>query len=293
MKAGTTTLYRDLMDNPAVFMSAEKEPGNLMSDVVCAAEGRRDYAQQFRRAEPDQICGEATTGYTKLPDVTGVPRRARRVLGENLKVIYLVREPVSRIISQHHHERSSGRIGCGILEAVRTCPRYINYSRYAMQIKPWLEELGPDHVLIIRFETYVNDRRGAITAVSQFLGVEPTCHQIAADTVYNKSEGKPLPKGSLGRIRASFLYRSMVRPMLRPRAREMLRTFLLPKSPRARELPSDETVRYIIERVVEDAEQLRAIMNRDAPLWDFEELLRRYDPSPQLPGHAPRETAES
>ena len=73
----------------------------------------------------------------------------------------------------------------------------------------------------------------------------------------------------------------------------MLRTFLLPKSPRARELPSGETVRYIIERIVEDAEQLRAIMNRDAPLWDFEELLRRYDPSPQLPGHAPRETAES
>ena len=277
MKAGTTSLYRDMLVNSAVFMPTEKEPADLLTDGVRTPAGRRAYARHFERAKPDQICGEASTGYTKLPDLPGVPERAMRVLGDRLKVIYVVREPVSRIISQHHHERISGKIACGIDEAVRRYSRFVDYSRYAMQITPWLETLGPQQALIVHFETYVKDRLETVATVSRFLGIEPNCDPIRADVAYNRSEGKPVPKGPLARVRTNPLYRSLVRPMLSASAREKLRTILLPKSSRHSDTPSLETVRYISDQVEDDAQRLRVIMGRDTPLWDLNEILRRYD----------------
>ncbi len=32
--AGTTTLYRDLVENPTIFLPTHKEPGNLSEDGV-------------------------------------------------------------------------------------------------------------------------------------------------------------------------------------------------------------------------------------------------------------------
>lgn len=277
MKAGTTSLYRDLLANPAVFMPIDKEPWNLARDDVCQPQGLRQYAKLFEKAKAHQVCGEASTVYSQLPDITGVPQRARQVLGDRLTVIYLVREPVSRIVSHHHHLWLSGAVACGLDDAVRRYPRFINYSRYAMQIEPWREALGPQQILIVQFETYINDRRGTVASVSRFLGIEPQCEQIRAETAYNKSEGKPVPKGPVASLRRRWLYRTILRPMLSSSAREKLRFTLLPKAPTQPDPPSIETVRYIIEQVRDDAERLRVIMSQDDPLWDFQALVRRYE----------------
>lgn len=277
MKAGTTSLYRDLLANPAVFMPIDKEPWNLARDDVCQPQGLRQYAKLFEKAKAHQVCGEASTVYSQLPDITGVPQRARQVLGDRLTVIYLVREPVSRIVSHHHHLWLSGAVACGLDDAVRRYPRFINYSRYAMQIEPWREALGPQQVLIVQFETYINDRRGTVASVSRFLGIEPQCEQIRAETAYNKSEGKPVPKGPVASLRRRWLYRTILRPMLSSSAREKLRSTLLPKAPTQPDPPSMETVRYIIEQVRDDDERLRVIMGQDDPLWDFRDVLRRYE----------------
>ena len=103
MKAGTTSLYRDLPTNPSVFMPIDKEPNNLLSDDVRTPQGLDDYARHFQRAGADQLCGEASTAYTMLPRHTGVPERALEVLGPDCRIIYLVREPVARIVSHHQH----------------------------------------------------------------------------------------------------------------------------------------------------------------------------------------------
>ncbi len=42
-KAGTTTLYRDLLANPAIFLPIDKEPGNLREDGVLTVAGRSAY----------------------------------------------------------------------------------------------------------------------------------------------------------------------------------------------------------------------------------------------------------
>ncbi len=276
MKAGTTTLFRDLAANPQVFFPGFKEPKNLADDAVLTDQGRADYARLFNRAGHGQVCGEASTAYTKLPEITGVAERARRVLGSGVKVVYLVREPVSRTISQHYHEVTTRRMTDDINEAVRTAPRLIDQSRYAMQLAPWLDQFGPDHVRVVRFETYVRDRRGVIESVSRFLGIDPRPDLIEPDRAFNISEGKPALVGMWRLMRHNPIYKHLVRPIVPQRSREVLGRLLLPQAPARPDPPSLDTVDYILDRVRDDAETLRKFIGADKPLWDFDAIRRKY-----------------
>jgi hypothetical protein len=96
MRAGTTSLFFDLLANPAVFFPQDKEPHCLATDDVLSASGRAAYGDLYRAAGPGQACGDASTGYSKLPDVMGVPERALRVIGGHrarLRGLLLPRAP--------------------------------------------------------------------------------------------------------------------------------------------------------------------------------------------------------
>jgi hypothetical protein len=282
MKAGTTTLYYDLMRHPGLYLPEEnKEPHSLVNDRVLTTAGRAEYADYFRRAAPNQLCGEGSTGYSKLPDHPGVYDRARELLGADLRVIYVVREPVSRIVSQHRHmcaphAHAPSDIGPSIDEEVAKRTQFIDYSRYAMQIQPWIDTFGRDRVCILRFEDFVADRVGSVTAVHRFLGVEERPDTVDPKSRHNASDAKPVVVGGWKRIYNSPLYRRAVRPFLPLGVRDRLRATLLPRHDFVPEPPSLETVERIIESVRDDAERLRVIMGRSEPLWDFDAVQAKY-----------------
>jgi hypothetical protein len=142
MKAGTTTLYHDLMRHPRIFLPEVKEPDALLSDNIFTSRNLRKYAQFFHPASLDQLCGEASTTYTKRPTFEGVADRALRLLGENLKLIYIVRNPLQRTLSHHRFLYQLGLMEKDINRVIRSDPTLIDYSRYAMQIEPWLATFG-------------------------------------------------------------------------------------------------------------------------------------------------------
>ncbi len=80
MKGGTTTLYFDLGAHPDLHLPEPKEPEVLVRHADPAAI-REAYAAHFRNARPGQLCGEASTVYTKRPDHEGVAERARQASG--------------------------------------------------------------------------------------------------------------------------------------------------------------------------------------------------------------------
>ena len=152
MKAGTTTLYGDLMTNSQVFMPDDKEPHCLVREDVLRHRGQRYYAGLFKAARSDQICGEASTGYSKASRFPGVALRAKQVLRHDLKLIYLVREPVARAISHHHNEIHNPTVPTDINEAIRVHAPLIEFGMYTMQLKPWLETFGREQLHIVQFE---------------------------------------------------------------------------------------------------------------------------------------------
>jgi hypothetical protein len=169
MKSATTTLHEQLARQPGFCMSIPKEP-NFFSDDRIFARGWGWYASLFHAAKATDLCGESSTHYSKLPTYPRTVERMRRDL-PHLKLIYLMRHPVDRLKSQFVHEITTGRINEDLPEAVARFPELIDYSRYAMQLEPFLDAYGFGNVLPVFFARLVNHSQRELERIGSFLGL--------------------------------------------------------------------------------------------------------------------------
>ncbi len=168
MKSATTTLHEQLARQRGLFMSRPKEP-NYFSDDEIYARGWRWYSSIFRAAKPGDLRGESSTHYTKLPTY---PRTVERMVRDlpRLKLMYLMRHPIDRLISQYVHEITCGRIRVAISDAIYRHPELIDYSRFTMQLRPFLEAYGPESVLPVFFQRLVHHSQDELERIGRFLG---------------------------------------------------------------------------------------------------------------------------
>jgi hypothetical protein len=187
------------------------------------------------------------TSYAKLPDMPGVPERARRVIGHDLKVIYLVRDPIRRIVSQHH-ELGTSRTKVPVDAAPATGPRLINYNRYAMQIRPWLEIFGRRQVQLVPLEDYMADRKSSLADLLSFLGLDPAKGPPPSEERFNTVGGRPTASHAWRLlIHDRYWYRVHVKPRLPRELRQGLGRILLRRAPAESEWPSKANLARIRE----------------------------------------------
>jgi len=273
-KAGTTTLYADLRAQPAIGMSSVKEP-----EVLIKLPDAREATAYYERLFPDNPAhrrrGEASTHYSQRTLYAGLPERARELLGGDLRLIYLVRNPVERAISHHYHAYSRDRCDRDVDLAVRNDPAFVDNGRYAMQLAPWRDVFGPDSVMVIVFEEYVRDRAATLRAIGDFLAVPVDPSLIDAAKSFNKSEGNRV-YGYLRPLLRGDLYRLWVRKAVPERLRQRVRDLVAPRAPERPPPPRPDTVDWLIERLAPDADALRQMLGRPQPIWDLEATRRKY-----------------
>lgn len=170
MKSATSTLHEQLALQPGIFMSTPKEP-NFFSDDDVYQLGLGWYEHLFENAASNDICGESSTHYTKLPDYPNTINRMSAFLPE-LKLIYVIRHPVERLISHYMHQYSQNVITTNINTAIDTCPELINYSLYSMQIKPYIEQYGENNVLLVFSEAFRHNPDRELARVARFIGYD-------------------------------------------------------------------------------------------------------------------------
>ncbi len=98
MKCGTSTLHSQLAARSGFLMSDPKEP-NFFSDDERFARGVAEYAKLFESAGSEQLCGESSTHYTKLPTHPRTVERMAKLL-PGARFVYVIRHPLDRIVSQ-------------------------------------------------------------------------------------------------------------------------------------------------------------------------------------------------
>ncbi len=266
MKAGTTTLYRDLYEHPQIFFPEIKEPENLTTDDVLTPAGRAAYARLYRRAPKNAICGDASTAYSKRPDIEGVARRAKQCLGSDVKIIYMYRDPIARIVSQHHHEYLAGLVGRDINREVVREQRFLNYSRYFYQIRPWLTQYGRERIFLLPFEAYVQERRRWLNELASFLGVRAEWMRPLEGKRFNASADKRIPDSRLRRyVIETALYRYALQPILPWRVRGRLKTILVPPSQLPPPAAMDAAVRNTLLRKLRKDYRAFLELTRQAP----------------------------
>lgn len=279
MKAGTTTVYFDLVSHPDVFRTTDKELNALATDAVLTEAGQADYRGLFKGARPGQVIVDAATRYTKRPRVMGVPERAVRVLPEGFKVVYVVREPVSRAISHHRHILDAGDTSLGFDDELAANPDLIDFGRYGMQLAPWLDAVGEERILVIRTESYAKDRHAGVSMVQEFVGLSPRPDLVDPSKARNTGDGKAVHNSTSRLIAGNPLYRRFLRPLLGDMLRSRLKRTVMTKSSTASAVPSEESVERILDATAEDRAFIESRLGVDGPVdhaWDPEVVRERY-----------------
>jgi Sulfotransferase family len=177
-KAGTTSLYHYLASHPQVYMSPIKEPdfflpppssGQPRSGRPAGDHRRGMYETLFAGAGDAAAVGEASVRYSAHPFRPGAAERIAALVPD-AKLIYIVREPVTRMVSQWMHNRRVGTESRGLAQALR-CERYLLLSSYAFQVERFLEHFPARQLLVIVSEDLHQRRAHTLDRVWRFLGV--------------------------------------------------------------------------------------------------------------------------
>lgn len=170
MKGATSTLHAQLAMQSGIFMTTPKEP-NYFSDDAEYAKGELWYSALFAAAKGNDLCGEASTHYTKLPDYPlTIERMAKRLASP--KLIYVMRHPVDRLISHYIHQWSQNIMQCDINEAIDSYPELTAYSCYAQQLAPYFQQFGRDNILPVFTEAIRLDPQKELERVASFIGYQ-------------------------------------------------------------------------------------------------------------------------
>ena len=267
MKAGTTSLFHDLEKNRAICFP-KKEPSFLTRYDVPRATAA--YRELFHMAQPDQIVGEASTGYSMTPRFPGVAEKALACFGPDLKIIYLVRNPIQRALSHHYHSMSYGvaHLDPGI--ALREDPDFLAVSRYAMQLDPWRAVFPSAQIRVVVAEEYYASRQETIARICGFLGVPAI--PVDESKKINVGEGRTVGRWNV--VRRSHWYRRYIAPKIPSTIRARVSGLLLSPGPPRPRPPSVDSLEQLREVLDPDVDALTRFMGRSTAPWDLRETVR-------------------
>jgi hypothetical protein len=259
-KCGTSSLHEYLRLHPEVFMSSQKELNFFAGPGWNWGQGREWYEAQFRGGETASVRGESSPSYSMHPWVPGVPERIHGVVPD-AKLVYLVRDPIERMISQYAHYSSRGYTRQPISELFSLDrfeeSDYVLFSRYAMQLDEYLRHFPPSRILVLAQEDLHRDRAETLRKVFRFLEVDDSFNTEGFAAEYNVQQQEVLHRTlnrlARGRINGEryaalarwvpglrWLDRRLKRPLARPEIdaelRERLAEYVKPDADRLREL---------------------------------------------------------
>jgi hypothetical protein len=185
MKSGTTSLHKYLSVHPEIYMSSLKEPSYFCNlDELRESESSlslfdiRDedrYLRLFATAGRAKIIGESSTTYTKLPLLTGVPERIL-TFNPHARFIYIMRDPVQRSISHFWHRMEYEGESRQLLQALHDDSRYVDVSRYDLQLRAYADRIDWDRILLLTTEELEADTVATMQKVCTWLGVDASFH---------------------------------------------------------------------------------------------------------------------
>jgi hypothetical protein len=191
-KAGTTSLHAYLEAHPAIWMSRQKELQLFSSRYW---EERLDW---YRGQFPVRalVRGESSPSYSMDPVLPDVPRRAHATVPD-ARVIYMVRDPIDRLVAQWVEFVATRQEERSFAEAMAdvASPRnvYVMASRYAHQLDRWREHYDDARILVVEQRELREDRRATLQRVFRFLGVDDTFWTPEFDRLHNTREHKLRP----------------------------------------------------------------------------------------------------
>ncbi|MCD4793931.1 MAG: sulfotransferase domain-containing protein [Bacteroidales bacterium] len=199
-KAGTTSMYSILRNHPQIFLPETKEIHYFDKYYHKPVEW---YLRYFDKATNENAIGEITTNY--IYDKPA-PERIFNILGKNIKLIFILRNPADRAFSNYkmNIERQNETLTFKkVIERdliqikkkidYNTEFHYIKRGFYVDQIKRYLKLFNRNNMLILLFEEdIIKNRKKTFEKIYDFLDVDildlPVNVKITPNTKYKSKK---------------------------------------------------------------------------------------------------------
>ena len=282
-QCGTSALHYYLDLHPEIHMSNPKELNFFVTDldlprapfaplpplrlphwpVSSWPRGVDWYASQFPASA--RIRGESSVSYT-LPWCPAIAERMASVVPE-AKLILLVRDPVERLVSQYLNYRALRHERRPLAEAVSgSANAYVARSRYAANLRPFLERFPRSRIHLDRQEALLGRRRETMRRIFAFLEVDEGFWSPSMERLRNTSRRK----GRAYRLAERLERRPIVAPLyrLRPEAKWRIER-LVARDRRAAARPVVEPAlrRRLVEELESDIVELEQLTGWDLSAW--------------------------
>jgi Sulfotransferase family len=209
---------------------------------------------------------ESSTGYT-APWFDGVAERMAALVPD-ARLIFMVREPIDRMISHYLHYYLRGTERRPIGEALADFEsRYVVRSRYYAQLEPLLERFPSENLFVGTQEDLLHRRRDTMRAVYRFLGVDSSFWSRKMERLRNPTAGEG--RGFVLADRIRRLPGSGLAYRLPEELKWLGERLLYSRGSKAPARPAlDEGLRArLTEYLADDLERFRRAVGRDFPGW--------------------------
>lgn len=206
-KCGSTSLYYYLKEHPEIFLPNQKELHFFTYDILQSCKSGpgdsetkkthvknlNEYGKHYSDVKNEMAIGDTSPSYINYPSI--IPE-IKKTLGNNLKIIIILRDPIKRAYSNYlhlarEHRESLQFYNALMAEESRKKQNYSDFwyytfnSSYSQKIKEFKKEF--DDVLVITFEEFISNPRDYIKEVYKFLNVDE--HFLPKDLHVQFNEG--------------------------------------------------------------------------------------------------------
>ncbi len=278
-KAGTSSLHHILVQHPDIFLPEIKETGFFMFDDLYN-NGIEFYKNEyFKKRGDEKIAGEIDPSYM-FPDY--VAERIYEAFGEDLKLIFMFRNPVDRAYS--HYWMNVRRVfedvdfASAIEDSDKRCEHnvenrkycYVEMGLYAKRVKNFLKYFKKENMFFIVFENdFLKNREQTIKKILEFLEVNPDVplnlkikanpakmpvFSFVGKLLYHESIFKKFARGVVkSRVNRAKIKKSIYKIMYED--------FVPPI------LHNEVKLKWIDRFFIEDIKELEKIIDRDLSVW--------------------------
>ncbi|GAA6210044.1 sulfotransferase [Cognatishimia sp. WU-CL00825] len=262
MKSGTTSLYRYLAEHPEVDMSRDKETDFFVAEKTWG-NGLSWYSDQW--GTRPLIRGEASPNYTKSRDFAGVPARIAETCPD-VRLIYIVRDPVKRAVSQFKHSFIIGDIDPDMADFTESheYAHILDASLYARQLEAYLAHFPKEALLVLDFDDMVQDPQAVMDQITTHIGA--SARQIQDKGAQNDSAELSRVPAPILRFAQSPLGRRIT-ALISREMRDKIRGLLaFGKSRKPPVFPADLLAKIQAD-LTEDTTRFREITGRSFSNW--------------------------
>ena len=268
MKAGTTSLHHYLDMHPDIYMSKIKEPHFFVKEENWS-KGLDWYKKLF--VTDKVIRGESSQGYTKCHSEKGVAKRIKETI-PNVKLIYLLRDPIDRIIShaveyftEIHKITDLNKDLSGNLDI-----HIVKTSMYYYQISEYLKYFDLNQIHILTLEDLRDNRLEEMNKIFDFIGVKRLNDNKIFDFVKNSGQEKVI-KNKFAKISENSSLKNIVKKVFRINTfNKFKRSKLYEKiftKPVAKPVITPEIEKRLIEYLKDDVNKLKDLTGLTFDKW--------------------------